>query len=224
MMDTVSWLGNSKRETNRISSLGVGPPGWVNSTMKCVANPTGAGGTQVTFLVYFFAFSVNGCRGSPISPEGTTTMNADVIPSIGGGRFHLSITRSSPAVESRPSQYFSVKANRQLPGASDSWRLTFTCPPSVLAARYTSLVPLPVQRRHAAERGPSSAPTPKRETNSSLERVMNLAEKLQQDADSAVSSIHRRSPVFRIRKPFLSKYITRSRDGLMCSRTIASWR
>jgi hypothetical protein len=44
-----------------------------------------------------------------------------------------------------------------------------------------------------------------------LERVMNLAEKPHQDADSSVSSIHRQPPVFRIRKPFLSKFITRSR-------------
>ncbi len=44
-----------------------------------------------------------------------------------------------------------------------------------------------------------------------LERVMNSAEKPHQDADSAVSSVHRRSPVFRIRKPFLSKFITRSK-------------
>jgi hypothetical protein len=41
---------------------------------------------------------------------------------------------------------------------------------------------------------------------------MNLAEKPHQDADSAVSSVHRRSPVFRIRKPFLSKFITPSRS------------
>jgi hypothetical protein len=39
---------------------------------------------------------------------------------------------------------------------------------------------------------------------------MNLAEKPHQDADSAISSVHRRSPIFRICKPFLSKFITAS--------------
>src|SRR5215217_9627770 len=43
-----------------------------------------------------------------------------------------------------------------------------------------------------------------------LEHVMNLAEKPHQDADCMVSSVHRRSPVFRIRKPFLSESITAS--------------
>jgi hypothetical protein len=37
---------------------------------------------------------------------------------------------------------------------------------------------------------------------------MNLAEKPHQDVHSAVSSVHRRSPVFRIHKRFLSKFIT----------------
>jgi len=48
----------------------------------------------------------------------------------------------------------------------------------------------------------------------SLERVMNLAEKPHPDADSAVSSVHHRSLVFRIRKPFLSKFITASSGNL----------
>jgi hypothetical protein len=47
--------------------------------------------------------------------------------------------------------------------------------------------------------------------NERLERVMNSAGKPHPDADSTVSSVHRRSPVFRIRKPFLSKFITASR-------------
>ena len=41
---------------------------------------------------------------------------------------------------------------------------------------------------------------------------MNLAEKPHQAADSAVSSVHRRSAIFRIRKPFLNKFITASRE------------
>ena len=44
-----------------------------------------------------------------------------------------------------------------------------------------------------------------------LEGVMNSAEKPHWDADSSVSSVLRRSPVFRISKPFLSKFITPSR-------------
>src|SRR4051794_39598343 len=40
---------------------------------------------------------------------------------------------------------------------------------------------------------------------------MNSAEKPQWDADSLVSRVLRRSPVFRISKPFLSKFITPSR-------------
>jgi hypothetical protein len=40
---------------------------------------------------------------------------------------------------------------------------------------------------------------------------MNLAEKPHQDADSSVSSVHRRPLVLRIRKPFLSEFITPSR-------------
>jgi phage shock protein C len=44
-----------------------------------------------------------------------------------------------------------------------------------------------------------------------LERVMNSAEKPHWDADSSVISVLHRSPVFRISKPFLSKFITRSR-------------
>jgi DNA mismatch repair ATPase MutL len=40
---------------------------------------------------------------------------------------------------------------------------------------------------------------------------MNSAEKPHWDADSSVSSVLRRSPVFRISKPFLSKFITPSR-------------
>jgi acyl-CoA hydrolase len=47
-----------------------------------------------------------------------------------------------------------------------------------------------------------------------LERVMNLAEKPHLDADSAISSVHRRSPIFRICKPFLSKFITASSTSL----------
>jgi hypothetical protein len=45
-----------------------------------------------------------------------------------------------------------------------------------------------------------------------LERVMNSAEKPHWDADSSVSSVLRRAPVFHISKPFLSKLITRSKD------------
>src|SRR5215211_1245116 len=56
-----------------------------------------------------------------------------------------------------------------------------------------------------------------RVSRQSLERVMYLAEKPHQDADSAVSSVHCRSPVFRIRKPFLSKFITASRIGVLGS-------
>jgi EamA domain-containing membrane protein RarD len=44
-----------------------------------------------------------------------------------------------------------------------------------------------------------------------LEGVMNSAEKPHWDADSSVRSVLRRSPVFRISKPFLSKFITPSR-------------
>ena len=51
----------------------------------------------------------------------------------------------------------------------------------------------------------------RRFSDSFLERVMNLAEKTHYDADSGISSVHRRSLVFRIREPFLSKFITRSR-------------
>jgi hypothetical protein len=50
--------------------------------------------------------------------------------------------------------------------------------------------------------------------NTQLERVMNLAEKPHQDAGATVSSVHRRSPVFRIGKLFLSKFIPASRIGL----------
>ena len=42
---------------------------------------------------------------------------------------------------------------------------------------------------------------------------MNSVEKPHWDADSSVSSVLRRFPVFRISKPFLSKFITRSRRG-----------
>jgi hypothetical protein len=41
---------------------------------------------------------------------------------------------------------------------------------------------------------------------------MNLAEKRQQDADYSGSSVPWRSPVFRISKPLLSKFITASRE------------
>src|SRR5215212_1247862 len=44
-----------------------------------------------------------------------------------------------------------------------------------------------------------------------LERVMNSAEKPHRNANVSVSSVLRRSPVFRISKPFLSKFITASR-------------
>jgi hypothetical protein len=44
-----------------------------------------------------------------------------------------------------------------------------------------------------------------------LERVMNSTEKPHQNADSSVSSVSCRSPVFRITKPLLSKFITASR-------------
>src|SRR5829696_1160215 len=42
---------------------------------------------------------------------------------------------------------------------------------------------------------------------------MNSAEKPHWDADSSVRSVLRRSPVFRISKPFLSKFITPSSWG-----------
>ena len=45
-----------------------------------------------------------------------------------------------------------------------------------------------------------------------LEGVMNSADKPHWDADSSVSSVLRRSPVFRISKSFLSKFITPSRN------------
>jgi hypothetical protein len=41
---------------------------------------------------------------------------------------------------------------------------------------------------------------------------MNLTEKPHWDADSSVSSVLRQFAVFRISKPFLSKFITPSRD------------
>src|SRR5215217_1045892 len=44
-----------------------------------------------------------------------------------------------------------------------------------------------------------------------LEGVMNSADKPHWDADSSVSSVLRRSPVFRISKSFLSKFITPSK-------------
>src|SRR3712207_5050888 len=44
----------------------------------------------------------------------------------------------------------------------------------------------------------------------SLELVLNMAEKPHHDADSTVSSVHRWSAVLRMRKPFLSKFITAS--------------
>jgi CRISPR/Cas system-associated endonuclease Cas1 len=44
-----------------------------------------------------------------------------------------------------------------------------------------------------------------------LERVMNSAGKPHRNANISVSSVLRRSPVFRISKLFLSKFITRSR-------------
>ena len=44
-----------------------------------------------------------------------------------------------------------------------------------------------------------------------LERVMNSAGKPHRNANVSVSSVLRRSPVFRISKPFLSKFITASR-------------
>ena len=45
----------------------------------------------------------------------------------------------------------------------------------------------------------------------SLERVMNSAGKPHRNANISVSSVLRRSPVFRISKLFLSKFITASR-------------
>ncbi len=45
-----------------------------------------------------------------------------------------------------------------------------------------------------------------------LERVMNLAEKPHQNADSSINSVPCRSPVFRISKPILSKFITASSE------------
>jgi hypothetical protein len=47
-----------------------------------------------------------------------------------------------------------------------------------------------------------------------LERVVNLTEKPHQHADSTVGSLHHQSPVFRIRKPSLSKFITASKELL----------
>jgi transcriptional regulator with XRE-family HTH domain len=46
-----------------------------------------------------------------------------------------------------------------------------------------------------------------------LERVMNSAEKPHINANVSVSSLLRRSPVFRISKPFLSKFMTASKRG-----------
>jgi hypothetical protein len=43
-----------------------------------------------------------------------------------------------------------------------------------------------------------------------LERVMNCAGKPHRNANVSVSSVLRRPPVFRISKPFLSKFITAS--------------
>ena len=45
-----------------------------------------------------------------------------------------------------------------------------------------------------------------------LERVMNSAEKPHRNANLSVSSVLRRSPVFRISKLFLSKFITAPRE------------
>jgi hypothetical protein len=44
-----------------------------------------------------------------------------------------------------------------------------------------------------------------------LERVMNSAEKLHRNANFSVRAVLRRSSVFRISKPFLSKFITASK-------------
>jgi hypothetical protein len=44
---------------------------------------------------------------------------------------------------------------------------------------------------------------------------MNSAEKPHINANVSVSSVHRRSPVFRISKTFLSKFITVSRDSCL---------
>ena len=45
-----------------------------------------------------------------------------------------------------------------------------------------------------------------------LERVMNSAGKPHRNANVSVSSVLRWPPVFRISKPFLSKFITASKD------------
>jgi hypothetical protein len=47
-------------------------------------------------------------------------------------------------------------------------------------------------------------------TREALERVMNSAGKPHRNANVSVSSVLRRPPVFRISKPFLSKFITAS--------------
>ncbi len=56
-----------------------------------------------------------------------------------------------------------------------------------------------------------------------LEHVMNLAEKPHQDADFSVSSVPCRSPVFRISKPLLSKFITASRLRALGSAQGDAW-
>jgi hypothetical protein len=64
--------------------------------------------------------------------------------------------------------------------------------------------------RYADSRMGNETPT----SEAILERVMNSAEKPHRNANISVSSVLRRSPVFRISKPFLSKFITASRgDG-----------
>ena len=50
-----------------------------------------------------------------------------------------------------------------------------------------------------------------------LERVMNSAGKPHRNANVSVSSVLRWPPVFRISKPFLSKFITRSRGSRRAS-------
>jgi hypothetical protein len=53
-----------------------------------------------------------------------------------------------------------------------------------------------------------------------LEGVMNSVEKPHRDADSSVNTVLRRSPVFRISKPFLSKFITPSSNWVISLTTL----
>ena len=64
-----------------------------------------------------------------------------------------------------------------------------------------------INQEEVARRMEVSRPT----VSKLLERVMNSAGKPHRNANVSVSSVLRRSPVFRISKPFLSKFITASK-------------